>query len=103
MYVSIVVSYSVAYDATDAMDNDNLATALLIKIQISIKLTGTVQKLLVEPIAWLKDRALPMRNLRRSFKLQCREGLRLCSEMIFASKVSRRSNRFAQLYAIDLK
>ena len=28
IYVSTVISYSLAYDATDVMDDDNLATAL---------------------------------------------------------------------------
>ena len=44
VYVSAVVSYSLAYDAADVMDNDNHANALLIQIQISIKVTGTVRK-----------------------------------------------------------
>ena len=36
--VSTVVSYSLAYDDTNVMDNDNLATALSAQIQISIML-----------------------------------------------------------------
>ena len=44
VFVSAVVSYSLAYDAADVMDNDNLATALEAQIQISIALIGTVRK-----------------------------------------------------------
>ena len=36
VFVSAVVLYSLAYDAADVMDNDNLATALEAQIQISI-------------------------------------------------------------------
>ena len=50
-YVSTIISY----DATDIMDNDNLATALSDQIQISIALIGTVRKLSVQPMSWLKD------------------------------------------------
>ena len=41
-YVSAIFSYSLAFDAADVMDNDNLATALSAKIQISIVLIGTI-------------------------------------------------------------
>ena len=44
VFVSAVVSYSLAYDAADVMDNDNLVTALLAQIQISIVLICTVRK-----------------------------------------------------------
>ena len=43
VFVSAVVSYSLAYNATDVMDNDYLATALSVQIQISIALIGTVK------------------------------------------------------------
>ena len=49
-FVSAVVSYSLAYNSTDVMDNDNLATANESQIQISIVLIGTVRKPSVEPI-----------------------------------------------------
>ena len=48
VYVSAVISYSLAYNATDAMDNDNIATALSAQIQISIALIGMVKKPSVE-------------------------------------------------------
>ena len=54
VYISTVVSYSLASDAADVMDNDNLATALLAQIQISIVLIGTVRKPSVEPIVLVK-------------------------------------------------
>ena len=52
--ISTVVSYSLAYDAADVMDNDNLATALLAQIQISIVLIGTVRKPSAELIVLAK-------------------------------------------------
>ena len=48
--VSAVISYSLAYDAIDVIDNDNLATAMSVNICISIALIGMVRKLSVVPI-----------------------------------------------------
>ena len=50
IYVSTVVSYSLAYYVTDVLDNDNLATALSAKIQIRIVLIGMLRKPSIEPI-----------------------------------------------------
>ena len=41
--VIAIVSYSLACDATDVIDNDNLVTALLAQIQISIALRSMVR------------------------------------------------------------
>ena len=54
VYVSIVISYSLAYDADYILDNDNLATALSAQIQISIVLISMVRKPAVEPIVLAK-------------------------------------------------
>ena len=48
--VSTVTSYSLAYDAAYAMDNNNLATELSDQIQISAALIGTVRKPSIELI-----------------------------------------------------
>ena len=53
-FVSTIVSYSLAYDAADAMDNDNFATALETQIQISIVLIGMVRKPSIDPIVLAK-------------------------------------------------
>ena len=50
VFVSTVVSYSLAYDAADVIDNDNLATALEAQIQITIALIGTIRKPSTDPI-----------------------------------------------------
>ena len=47
---STVFSYSMAYDATYVLDNNNLATALEAHIQISIVLIGKVRKPSIDPI-----------------------------------------------------
>ena len=54
VFVSTTVSYSLAYDVTDVMDNDNLATALEYQIQISIVLIGTFRIPSIEPIVLAK-------------------------------------------------
>ena len=54
MHVSTVISYSLAYDAADVIDNYNLPTALSAQIQISIALIGTVRKPAVENIVLAK-------------------------------------------------
>ena len=50
VFVSTVVSYSLAYDAPDVMDNDNLVITLESQIQIIISLIGMVRKPSIEPI-----------------------------------------------------
>ena len=42
-YVSIVISYSLAYHTADVMDNDNFVTAFSSQIQISIIMIGTAK------------------------------------------------------------
>ena len=54
VYISAIVSHSLAYDKADVMDSDNQAIALSDKIQINIPLIGTVRKQSVEPIVFAK-------------------------------------------------
>ena len=54
VFVSTVVSYSLAYNATDVVDNQNLTTALEAQIQVSIALIGTVRKPSIDPIVLAK-------------------------------------------------
>ena len=48
VFISTVVLYSLAYDAIDVIDDENLVTALEDKIQVRISLTGTDRKLSIE-------------------------------------------------------
>ena len=50
VFLSTVISYSLAYDTADVMDSNNLATALESLIQISIALIGTVKEQSIDPI-----------------------------------------------------
>ena len=61
VFVSAVVSYTLAHDVTDVMDNDNLVTALECQIQISIVLIGMVRKPSIDLIVLVK---LPLKRLR---------------------------------------
>ena len=54
VYVSTIISYLLAYDAADVMDNYNVATALSALIQIRVVLIGMVRKPSVEPIVLAK-------------------------------------------------
>ena len=54
VFVSAVVSYSLAYTATDVMDNDNPLIALESQNQISIALIVIVRKPSIEPIVLAK-------------------------------------------------
>ena len=58
VYVSVVISYSLAYGAADVINNDNHVTALSALIQISITPIGKVRKQPVEPIVIAKGIAL---------------------------------------------
>ena len=49
MFMSSVILHSLVYDAINVTDNDNFATALTAKIQISFALIGRVKK----PSIWL--------------------------------------------------
>ena len=76
VFVSTVISYSLAYDAADVMDNDNLVMSLSAQIQISIALIGIVRKPSVEPIILAKQWGIAP---EKSQLPQLREGLRPCS------------------------
>ena len=127
VYVSSVVSYSLAYHAAEVMDNDNLATAVLAQIKISIALIGMVIKLLEKPIvlakrwgitpekAWKTIQAITQRgiltmlypSLLRQFRTNERNLCYYClahpvfSDMMFAITVSRKGNRCEHVYAKD--
>ena len=44
IFVNAVILFSLAYDATDVMDNDNLETALAAQTQVSIALIDMIRK-----------------------------------------------------------
>ena len=54
VFVRTIISYSLSYDAFDITDDDNLATALVAQIQVSIVLVGIVRKPSVEPLVLAK-------------------------------------------------
>ena len=109
------------------MDNDNLETAISAQIQISTGLTGIVSKPSVEPIVLAKRWGITPEKAQNTIQATTQRGIRtmlhtllsrrfrkndqnlryhhlahpVFSDMMFASTVSRRSNRCAQLYATD--
>ena len=127
VFVSTVVSYLLAYNVDDAMDNDNVATALSAQIQISIGLIGTARKPSVEEIVLAKrwgitpeepqktiqatmqrgSRTMLHPSLSRQYKTNDRNLCYHClahpafSDTIFAIMVPRRGNRCACVYATD--
>ena len=127
VFVSAVVSYSLAYDATDVMDNDNLATALEAQIQISIVLIGMVRKPSIDLIVLAKRWGITPEKAQKTIQATTQRGIRtmlhpslsrwfrtndrnllyhclahpIFSDMMFASTVSRRGNKCAQVYATD--
>ena len=124
VHVSTVVSYSLAYDATDVMDNVNLATALEAQIQISTVLIGMSRKPSIDPIVLAKRWDIAPEEAQNTIQATTQRGIRtmlhpsvsrqfrtndqnLCyhclahpvfSDMMFANTVSRRCNRCAQVY-----
>ena len=81
VFVSTVVSHSLAYVATDVMDNDNLVTALEAQIQINVVLIGTVGKASIDLILYAKRWGITLKKPRRLFTPQLREGSGLCSTL----------------------
>ena len=83
--VSVVISYSLVYDAIDVMCVNNLATKLSAQIQVGIKLIDMVRKPSVVPIVLAKQGALPLRKLRKLNKPQPREELGLFSILHYSN------------------
>ena len=75
VFVSTVVSYSLAYHTADVMDNDNLVTALEAQIQISIALIGTVRKPSIDSLVLAKRWGITTEKPKSLSNLQLREGL----------------------------
>ena len=76
VFVITVVSYSLAYDATDDMDNDNLATALESQIQISIELISMVRKPSVELIVLAKRWGITPEKAQKTIQATTQRGIR---------------------------
>ena len=74
--VSAVVLYSLAYDATDVMDNDNLATVLSAQIQVSIVLIGMVRKPSQESIALAKRWGISPEKAQKMIQATLQKGIR---------------------------
>ena len=76
VYVSAVVTYSLAYDAIDVTDNENLASALSAQIQFSIVLTGTIRKTSVEPIVLAKRWDVTSEKAQKTIQAMIQRGIR---------------------------
>ena len=76
VFVSTIVSYSLACDAADVMDNDNLATALKSQIQISIALIGMVRKPSIESIVLAKQWGITPEKARKTIQATTQRGIR---------------------------
>ena len=76
VYVSAVISYSLAFDAADVMDNDNLETALSTQIQISILLIGMVRKPSLEPIVLVKRWGITSEKDQKAIQATTQRGIR---------------------------
>ena len=74
VFVSAVVSDSLAYDAAGGMDNDNLATALEAQIQMSIALIGMVRKPSIHSI--IKEVGITPENAQKPIQATTKRGTR---------------------------
>ena len=84
--VSAVVSYSLAYDAADVMDNDNLATALEAQIQIIIALIGMVRKPSKDPIVLAKRWGITSEKAQKVIKATAQRGIRTMLHPLLSSQ-----------------
>ena len=127
IYVSTVVLHSLVYDATVVMDNGNLGIALESQIQICIVLIGMIRTPSIEPIVsskrwditpekaqktiqdtlqrWIRTMLHPLLStqIRTNDRNLCYHDLEhpVFLDTMFASAVSRRCNRCAQVYTTD--
>ena len=76
VYVSAIVSYLLAYNVADVMDNDNLATALSAMIQISILLIIMVRKPSIEPIVLDMRWGITPEKAWKAIKVTMQRGIR---------------------------
>ena len=81
MYVSAVVSYSLAYDTANVMDNDNFVTASTSQIQISIELIGMVRKPSIEPTVLSNKWGITPENAQKTIHATTQKWIRLCSTL----------------------
>ena len=119
VWVSTAILYLLAYDATDVMDNNNLATALLAQIHISFTLI-TVRKLSVESVVFAMRWGITPEKAQKTKQATTQRRMRIMlhpllsrwlrtndlahpvfSDMMFVSTVSRNGTRCAQVYATD--
>ena len=75
VYVQAIISYSLAYDAADVMENDNLATASSAQIQISIALIGIIRKSSIEPIVLAKPWGITPEKAQKTTQATMQRGL----------------------------
>ena len=76
VYVTTVNLYSLAYDAADVMDNDNLANKLSTQIQISVGLIDTVRKWSIETIVLPKQWGITPEKTQKTIEATTQRGIR---------------------------
>ena len=76
VFVSAIVSYLLAYDAANVMDNDNVAIALESQIQISIALIGAVRKPLIDLIVLAKQWGITPEKAQKTIQATTQRGIR---------------------------
>ena len=76
MYVSAVISYSLAYDAAEVTNHDNLVTGLSAQIQIRIMLIGMVRQLSMEPINLAKRWGITSEKAQNTIQATSQKGIR---------------------------
>ena len=75
VHAKALISYSLAYNTADVMDNDNLATTLSAQIQISIALIGMVRKPSVEPIVLAKRTDITPEKAQKTIQATMQRGI----------------------------
>ena len=76
VFVNTVVSYSLAYDEADVMDNDNFAHALESQIQISITLIGMVRKPSIDAIVLTKQWGITPEKVQKTIQATTQRRIR---------------------------
>ena len=92
VFVSINVSYSLAHDAADVIDNDNLAAAIESQNQIIIRLIGAVRKASTDPIVLAKQWGITLEKAQRTIQATTQRGMRTKLQPSFSRRI--RMNEF---------
>ena len=82
--VSVAILYSLACNAADVMNNDNLVSALESQVQISIALIDMVRKPSLEPIVFAKRWGITPEKAQKTIQATTLRGIKTMLHLLLS-------------------